>query len=135
MILAHPAAVRVGQGAEQRARIELEVADGFHVQANPAAQPNLVPVRLVISVVPGLTVGSPRYPPGVRFRLQGADSDLAVYAGRFEVELPVQAGEEVAAGTYLLHGTVQYQACDDRHCLFPRTTPVILEATVVASGR
>ena len=64
-------------------------------------------------------------------RLPGDSRDLVVYDGTFAISLPVKAAGDAAAGeTVTLRGTLRYQACDDRHCLFPVTLPVTIVVTI-----
>jgi hypothetical protein len=42
----------------------------------------------------------------------------------------VRAPESARPGLHLLRGTITYQACDNRSCLFPASVPVTLPVEV-----
>lgn len=103
-------------GEDDTLELPLEVAEGLHVQANPASQEFLIPLEVETRPGEGLRTGDALYPEPVRWRLEGTEDDLLVYGERFTVSIPVRAE---APGTYTLPLTVRYQACTDRMCLFP----------------
>jgi uncharacterized protein YyaL (SSP411 family) len=87
--------------------VQLEIRDGWHVNANPASSEYLIPTR-VDGDVRGVS-----YPPGERFKFQFADEALDVYSGVTKIRGEVGSEEN---GLELV-----YQACDDRRCLPPAT--------------
>jgi hypothetical protein len=72
-----------------------------------------------------VTVGSPIYPAAKRLRLEGSGKQLLVYEGQFRIIVPMTRNAPAAA-PMRLEGSLQYQGCDDRQCLFPQTIPVVL---------
>ncbi len=129
--LVGPARVVLPIGKLQQVAIDVAVKPGYHVQANPAAYPNLIPTRLTFLPVPGVAVGQPRYPSAKRLRLAGSGEQLLVYDGRFRIVVPMTL-HAPAIAPIRLEGSLRYQGCDDRHCLFPETLAVAL--TVEADG-
>ena len=119
-----PAPVELRRTVETMVHVPVSVRRGYHVQANPVLDPALTPITLTIERSEGLEIGAPRYPTATRFRLQGADDDLVVLDGGFSIQVPVRVSSRAAAGKTALEGKLSYQACDDEHCLFPRTLPV-----------
>ena len=117
-----PASVVVAPGRHATAELAFVVADGYHIQANPASADTLIPAVVEVRGGCGVSSGAAKYPPAVPYRLQGADLDLATYSGRFTVRVPLVAssGATAIAGC-VLHGTLHYQACDARTCLAPAT--------------
>lgn len=124
-----PRPVELRAGETRDAVIEVVVKPGYHVQANPAAWPYLIPTALTLAPAPGVTVGVPRYPAPKRLRLVGSGEDLLVYEGRFAIVVPITQTLRAAAPVRL-QGRLNYQGCDDRRCFFPREAPV--ELTVIA---
>jgi len=102
------------------------VADGYHVQANPPAAKFLVPTSLRLRTACGVKAGPPVYPAPLSFRLEGADQDLAVWNGRFQVAVPLRVERFAPRGECLLRGTLVYQACDPQRCLAPASLDVVL---------
>lgn len=126
VIVAPPKVARVAPGGRAEARVAVSVREGFHVQANPASAPYLIPLRLELQSTPVLRAGKPTYPRGAPYRLQGASSDLSTYAGDFEIRVPLSASKEAPEGRVRLEGALHYQACDDRICLRPSSEPVMV---------
>jgi uncharacterized protein YyaL (SSP411 family) len=85
--------------------VRLEIADGWHVNANPASLDHLVPTT-VAGAVRNLA-----YPPGERLRLGFEAQPLAVYSRSATIH------GELAPGAGRIRLT--YQACNDHSCLPP----------------
>jgi uncharacterized protein len=84
-------------------RLTLEVAPGWHLQANPASEGYLVPTE-----VKG-EVRNVRYPEGTPFKPGFAREPISVYEGTVEIAGEAR-GERIAVG---------YQVCDEGRCLPP----------------
>ncbi len=125
------APVSVAAGGRTEARIALVIAHGYHVQANPAGDEFLIPLRLDLRARGGVQPGKPAYPQGRPYRLPGADKDWMTYEGTVEIVVPLEAASSARPGDHLLRGLLRYQACDDRRCLFPASLSVALPARVV----
>jgi hypothetical protein len=67
--------------------------------------------------------------------LAGAESDLSIYDGTFEIRLPLDAPRGAAPGEVTLKGALHYQACNDRICLRPASVPASLVVTVARPGK
>ena len=102
-----PERVTLPSGGESPARISVVVADGFHVQADPASLEFLFPLRLQIRAKGGVRAKTPMYPPGQAYHLEGMPIDLMTYAGTFEILVTFQAGESARPGP----ATTRYAAC------------------------
>ncbi len=125
-----PEPFSVSPGASADTEIGITVTEGFHVQANPAANEFLIPLTLEFWSRDGFEVSEVRYPPGESYRLQGADEDLLVYGGTFAVPVSVRASATAREGTVAVRGRLRYQACDDRVCLAPATRTFDLKAQI-----
>jgi hypothetical protein len=113
-------------GQDTMATIQVSVKRGYHVQANPVKNPSLVPIVLDVKPDEMVVPGPPVYPLSKKLRLDGSDEDLAVYDGTFVIRLPLRVAPDAQRSRLILSGTLRYQACDDRYCLFPVTLPVKL---------
>ena len=123
-------AVIVGGGAE--ARITLAVTHGYHIQANPASTEFFAPTKLQLRAKGGVRPKAPVYPPGLPYRLEGMPDEFMTYEDIFEISIPLQASDSARPGEHVLKGTLRYQACDDRSCLFPVWVPFSVPVRVVA---
>ncbi len=100
--------------------VELVVAAGWHVNANPASRPYLIPTEIKAANQP---LRALRYPAGAAW--EAADT-LSVYRGSVRITGEIETlGREPAAVR------VVYQPCDDDRCLERVTREIVLhgEAT------
>ncbi len=125
-----PIEVRLAPGESKDLEIRVTVAEGFHVQANPAANEFLIPLELELESDEELDIGEVRYPPGETHRLNGTEEDLLTYDGTFAVTVSIGAPDSAARGTQNVRGRLRYQACDDRSCLRPATIAFELTARI-----
>ncbi len=123
--------VTLAAGQEAEARITVVVADGYHIQANPASSEFFVPTRLQLRARGGISSKEPKYPSGRPYRLPGMPEEFMTYEEAIVVAITLVAGELAQPGDRLLQGSLRYQACDDRSCLFPASVPVSVPVRVV----
>ena len=128
-----PEAVKLAAGELVEARVSVAVAEGYHLQANPASEDYLFPTRLDLRTPAGVTVSKITYPPGKPYRLNGADKVLKTYEGNFEIGVLLKAPRGGRPGKHVLEGRLHYQACDSRTCLFPTSISLTLTVDVVAT--
>ncbi|HWN44474.1 MAG TPA: protein-disulfide reductase DsbD domain-containing protein, partial [Thermoanaerobaculia bacterium] len=90
-------------------RLVVDVAPGWHIQANSASEEFLLPTE--VEAEGGAAVRNLRYPQGEEFAAGFAGGrPLAVYTGRVEVTGEVSGRGRLA---------VRFQLCDDARCLPP----------------
>lgn len=106
--------------------IPVVVEKELHVQSNPASNPRLIATILEVSESDGIKPGTPVYPAGKPYRLQGAASEISVYGGKFEIKLPLFALASASAGKHQIQGKLKFQACNDKICFFPSNVPVVI---------
>jgi uncharacterized protein YyaL (SSP411 family) len=94
--------------APRQIQVTLQIAPGYHVNANPASKSYLIPTEVLVNGQPAAGV---RYPTGRQMRLQSG-LQLAVLEGRLHLNLPLAAAPPAQV-------QVRVQACDDKACLPP----------------
>ena len=128
-----PVAVAKGQTAQLT--VTATIKKGFHIQANPAAEEFLIPTILTVQASEGTVPGKPVYPPGRPYRLKGSSEDLLTYEDEVTIMLPVKVMGSAPAGNASLTGKLNFQPCDDRKCLFPRSVSVTIPVKIVHSQK
>ena len=123
-----PAAMLLGKIG--KAVITVKTIAPYHVQSNPASEPNLIATTLIIEKTDGLEPKEAVYPAGKPYRLLNSTKDISVYEGTFEIELPVQATSLMKPNRYELSGRLRFQACDEKKCYFPTSVPVTIPVQV-----
>lgn len=124
--------------------IVVDINKGFHINADERQIKSFedfkpIPTKvLVVDAPDAVTIETPRYPPAVPFKAQYAAGDLMTYEGRIIIYLPVRLEETAEPGSLDIKLSVQYQACTDSYCLFPKkitlseTLPVAKTGTTVS---
>lgn len=124
LVVAPMDTVFAGAGDTVIAYVPLKVTPGFHVNANPAASEDYIPLEVTLDSSETAQALAPRYPKGRAFRLEGTKEDLLVYDGEVVVEVPLVVDVNAKAGVYSIKGRVEFQACDGRVCFFPEERPL-----------
>lgn len=125
---------RVSVAGAKTVAVELKFAiqPEMHVNSNHPNTENLIPTKLVLGLPTDLSVVKTIYPAGKDFAFAFEPSEkLNVYTGEFPITLQVRPAHGASAGTFKVHGELQYQACNDRACFPPKKLPVEFEVTVL----
>src|SRR5512132_2651501 len=130
------APVHVPAGGSVRVPVQLTIADGWHINANPAANENAIATEVSIAGAAGLAGTPPAYPAPKVEKLSFDPDPLLVYDGATAIPVTVKAGAGAAGGAHVLKGTIRFQACNDQVCLPPATLTFDVPITVdaVAAG-
>lgn len=116
-----PARLKAGEAG--MVVVEASIRAGFHVQANPASMPTLIPTKVTLPSAQGIEVGRPVYPKSEDYKIAGLKTAVATYSGKIEFQVPLTATSAATPGKKELDGDIRYQACDDKVC-FPPTRAV-----------
>ncbi len=111
----------VSAGKNGVIKAEVEIMKGYHIQANKVKDELLIPSTVKIDEDKNITTGRQEFPPSKKFKLEGTDDFLDVYDGVFEIRIPFETSEKIPKGQYILNAKLQYQACDNKSCLFPKS--------------
>jgi hypothetical protein len=110
----------------------LRVNRGFHVNSNKPNGELLLPTVVHLNPPQGIMIVNVQYPAGEQLALPFAgDAMLNVYSGEVDVTAEVRVPKSAALGTQRVHGEVRYQACNNRQCFPPKTTPLEFDVKVV----
>jgi hypothetical protein len=94
--------------------VRVKIADGWHVNANPASLAFLIPTRVeATNTAVAIEV---LYPQGTQYHPRFSLEPLAVYEG--DIDIRVTPASPLRAGAKL---DLTFQACDDSSCLPPET--------------
>jgi hypothetical protein len=105
--------------------VSVNIAAGYHINANTVADPRLIPTQVELVDGEGLALES-SYPEPMTERFAFAEEAMEVFAGTFEITLHVSRIGPVRADAQprlLLH----YQACTESACDLPRTVQLPVE--------
>jgi len=97
--------------------VTIDIEAGYHINANPASDPNLIPTQFLLAGYPELKI---KYPAAQMFKAPFAPQGIAVYEGRITLhgQLPQMPRRQPSAAS------LRIQACNDKVCLAPATVMV-----------
>ena len=121
----------VPRGGKVPLEIALQVNRGFHVNSHQPNDELLLPTVVHLDPPEGITIMNVAYPEAEELELPFATQKLSVYSGSFAVTAEVRVHKSAVLGTQRVHGEVRYQACDNRQCFPPKTTPLQFDVKVV----
>jgi len=129
-VKARAAEISLSAGKTAEAEIEVIVANGYHINGNPASSALLRATKLKIESAAGLRSGKPVYPPAELKKFDFSDEQLAVYQVTIRIKLPIQAEKNIKTGLVTLRGTIQAQPCNDNACFPPRSVDFSLPVRI-----
>jgi DsbC/DsbD-like thiol-disulfide interchange protein len=120
-ILASPTEVNGAAGAKLVLFVDVAPKPGIHVYA-PGSK-DYIPITVKLNALPEVKAGKIAYPKSEMMTF--ADEKVPVFQKPFRLTQDVTLDKSVKAGsTVTVTGTVNYQACDDRVCYPPESSPV-----------
>ena len=131
-VSAHAYASRVvlNAGAHFNVAVQLEIADGWHVNSHTPHQDYLVPTTVTLADGTALQPGAVTYPVGHDMKLAFSEDPLSVYEGTVLLGLEITVAPDAATGPATVALTLHVQPCDDRQCLRPVTTTLQIPVTI-----
>ena len=112
-------------------KVHLELAEGWHINANPSSWDLLIPTTVSVSPDASVEILSVTYPKGKPFHADFSEAPISVYEGDVTVKmkLKLKPGETIEKA-FPLNINVRYQACDAYRCLPPSTATIPLWADI-----
>jgi uncharacterized protein YyaL (SSP411 family) len=125
-------------GGTAKVLVQLTIAEGWHIHANPAGDPDLdLATELESDSKVGLELKKVRYPVGKEVARDSGDPDdppQILYMGKVsligEVEVPATAAGK--KDEFVVR--VAYQACNDNQCLPPAKLKLTIPVTIARQG-
>lgn len=130
IVTASAAEVQLAQGGEAVAAVQINIASGYHVNANPASEKYLIATKIDVESGDGINAGQPQYPPALTKKFTFSQEAIAVYEGQATIKVPLKAANNVTKGTHMLSAKLLLQPCDDQVCYKPRTIEASLPINV-----
>ena len=106
--------------------LQLNIATGWHINANPVGQDNLIPTTLAVGDDTVSEIVSVAYPKGRSARFEFSDEPLNVYEGNLAIPLKLRLKSDVEKNPHVIL-KLTYQSCNETECLLPQTLDVPLE--------
>jgi len=130
VVQASPQELTLARGESGAAEVRIQIANGYHVNANPPTFAYLKPTELEIQPASGISVEFITYPNPITREFPFADKPLKVYEGLTIVKANLKAGKAAQAGKHNLSAKLRVQACDDKVCYAPGALDVTIPVNV-----
>src|SRR5262245_3945766 len=104
-------------GSPARIAALVSIEHGWHVHSNKPTLDYLIPTVLDLQVPVGWPEETIHYPQAEIQTFAFAEEPLAVYDGDVVILSEARIPEGTPNGTFLVHASLRYQACDDSQCL------------------
>ena len=108
--------------------LHLKIAAGWHINANPAGQANLIPTTLEVDTDTPVEIVDVAYPKGKSAHFEFSDGSLNVYEG--SLTIPVKLKRKIGVAhkeNDQVTLKLTYQPCNETECLLPQTLEIPLE--------
>ena len=108
-------------------KLHLKIAAGWHINANPAGQANLIPTTLEVDTDTPVEIVDVAYPKGRSARFEFSDQSLNVYEGNLTIPLTLTL-KTIPTSRKNTQVTLKltYQPCNETECLLPQTLEISL---------
>lgn len=130
IVTASAGRVELSAGKTADVNVRLSIANGYHVNANPATEKFLIPTSLNLKTDAGITLEKIAYPKPLKKKFPFAEVPLAVYEGDAVITLTLTAPRDALAGQHTLGADIRVQPCDDEKCYPPTTIKTGVEVTI-----
>ncbi len=114
--------------------VVLEVAKGWHVNANPATEEFQIPTKVTWKSKNGLELVDVKYPKGSGFKFEGSDDEVMVYEGEVQIRGTLKIPKEAGGLTEDMEITINYQACNEKGCLPPKSIKLTGKLPIAKPG-
>ncbi len=130
VVKATPQETTLARGESGDALVQLQIADGYHINANPPSYSYLKPTEIEIKPTDGISVEFIRYPDPLTKKFEFADKPLAVYEAGTTVKVRLKADKSTTAGKHNLPATLRVQACDEKVCYAPGAVELMVPVNI-----
>ena len=111
------------------------IQEGYHINSNQPATPELIPTQLHFSLPGDLAIGKVQYPAGTMTSFPfDPNQKLSVYSGDLVIKALVMTPSNSPTGTHTVHGELRYQACDNNACYPPKKLPIEFNVKITRGG-
>ncbi len=121
------AAVKDRNGEIYNVALQLKIADGWHINANPPGQDNLIPTTVTVAADAPVEIIDVAYPKGRTTRFAFSEQPLSIYEKSLTLPLRLkQKPKGTRQKNVPIILKLTYQPCNDTECLLPQTLDIPL---------
>ena len=127
-IVSATAEVKTQKDSIYNVMLQLHIAKGWHINANPASQDNLIPTTITVDTNTPMEIVDVAYPKGRSTRFEFSTQSLNVYEERLTIPLQLKLKPNmISSGKVPITLKLTYQPCNETECLLPQTLDIPLD--------
>ena len=108
--------------------VQVKIAAGWHINANPAGQDNFIPTTITVAKNAPVEVSEVKYPKGKSVLFEFSSESLNVYEKTLTITLKLkQKPNTTIKKNVPIILKLNYQACNETECLLPQTLDIPLK--------
>jgi DsbC/DsbD-like thiol-disulfide interchange protein len=130
VVKAQPQELTIAPGESGEVVVLVQIANGYHVNANPPSLAYLKATELELKPAEGISVDFITYPDPLIKTFSFSETPLKVYEGDTNLKVRLKADRKAARGKHNLSAKLRVQACDDKVCYAPGALDVTVPVTV-----
>ena len=116
------------KGNQIDVEIQVKIADGWHINANPAGQDNLIPTTITVAENAPVEVYEVKYPKGESMIFEFSPEAVNVYEKTFTIPLKLKQKPDTTTNKSVpIILKLDYQPCNETECSFPVTLDILLK--------
>ena len=118
-----------------RVAVVIDVAEHWHINANPANAEGLIPTTVTLPSTASITIDPITYPKGETTKVPWSEGAVSLYTGHTIIFAEGRVSADAKPGLVKLEGTLRYQACNDQVCIAPKTIPIVIDTEIVDASQ
>ncbi len=108
--------------------VKINVLRGWHINANPTGQENLIPTTITVAKDALITIENAKYPKGKSVNFEFSAEAINVYEGTLKISLKLKQKPNTTVNKNVpIILKLEYQACNDTECLLPQILDIPLK--------
>jgi uncharacterized protein YyaL (SSP411 family) len=116
------------KGNQIDVEVQVKIAAGWHINANPAGQDNLIPTTITVDKDALIEINNVKYPKGKSMKFEFSPESVNVYDGTFTIPLKLkQKPNTTIKKNVPIILKLNYQACNDTECSLPQELNIPLK--------
>ncbi len=122
---------RLRRGERDTFRLSLAIPEGYHIQAHEPSEELMIPTKISLMKVEGISIGEPIYPEPKLLPVAWSEVKLLTYEGRIDIAVTVEVAGDAKPGPCKVEGKLSYQGCTASACFPPREQQFTLALEIV----
>ncbi|GJQ61563.1 MAG: hypothetical protein SCALA702_06160 [Melioribacteraceae bacterium] len=120
-------------GSEVKFAVQLDIEETWHINSSKPKDDFLIGTSVSFEGGENFTVSNLTFPHAEELTFSFSENPVSVYEGIVYITALIKVKEGLAAGSYDLPVSIEYQACNDASCMPPTNIDTVLSLNVVST--